>query len=121
MGNPVIVLAERNKELRDRLFCQLLRRGVEVIEASNMSGVFRALRARRDISLIIMSASLDKPGDGVEFARLICRSGVALHVILTSTVQPRDYTSAGCAGAQPAPVEHSRPYDDILASVYQSL
>ena len=120
MGKPVIVLAERNKELRDRLFCQLLRQGFDVIESSNMSEVFRALRRRRDIGLFIMSASLDEPGDGVEFAHLIVRSGDALRVILTSTLHQQGWTDAGCEGASPASVEHPLPYDDILASVYRS-
>jgi hypothetical protein len=120
MSKPVIVLAERNKELRDRLFCQLLCHGFEVIESLNMSEVFRALHNRRDISLFIMSTSLDEPGDGVEFARLIFRSGSALRVILTSTVPQQDWTDADRKEAPPVSVEHPLPYDDILASVYRS-
>lgn len=120
MGKPVIVLAERNKELRDRLLCQLLCQGFEVIESSSMSDVFRALRRRRDIGLFIMSASLDEPGDGVEFARLILHSGSALRVIFTSTMYLQDGADGKCEKASSVPAEHPFPYDEILASVYRS-
>ncbi|MGE0679607.1 MAG: hypothetical protein AB7P69_01685 [Candidatus Binatia bacterium] len=120
MGNPVVVLAERNKELRGRLLCQLLCQGFEVIESSSMSEVLRALRCRRDIGLFIMSASLDEPGDGAEFARLIFHSGAALRVILTSTLHQQSWTDTDGEGAPSASAEHPLPYDDILASVYRS-
>jgi len=120
MSKPVIVLAERNTELRDRLFCQLLCQGFDVIESLNMSEVFHALRRRRDIGLFIMSASLDEPGDGVEFAHLVGRFGYSPRVILTSTPRVSDSSDAVAEEAFSTSDEQPLPYDDILACVYRS-
>jgi hypothetical protein len=120
MSKPVIVLAERNLELRNRLFCQLLCRGFEVIESSSMSEVFRALRRRRDIHLFIMSASLDEPGDGVDFARLVAGVGYAPKVILTSIARGQFSHAPPSEGELLASAEQPLSYDDILACVYRS-
>jgi len=117
MSKPVVLVAERNDILRRQLLAQLLCRGFDVIEASCMSEIFRALRHRRDISLFIMSPSLDEPGDGVEFSQLICRFGYNPQVILTSDTETiekarserEEGTSATCVRLQSS--------DDILAKV----
>ena len=120
MSKPLIVLAERNMELRRRLLCQLLCQGFDVIESSSMSEVFHALRRRRDIGLFIMSASLDEPGDGVEFAHLVGRFGYSPRVILTSTPRAPDSFDAVAEEAFSTADERTLPYDDILACVYRS-
>ena len=117
MDKPVILLAERNTELRNRLFCQLLCQGFEVITAPNMSAVFRALRQRRDIRLFIISESLDEPGDGVDFAQLVRLHGYAPRVILTSPNDPEALTRSGESSSS---AEHLLSSDDILDQVYRS-
>lgn len=120
MRKPVIVLAERNTALRRRLFCQLLSEGFDVIESLSMSEVFHALRRRRDIGLFIMSASLDEPGDGVEFAHLVGRFGYTPRVILTSAPGIQNAPDAVSEGELALVAEQPLSYDDILACVYRS-
>jgi DNA-binding NtrC family response regulator len=49
----------------------LLRPGFEVIESSNKTGILRAFRQRSSLDLLIISASLEVAGDGLEVARQI--------------------------------------------------
>jgi DNA-binding response OmpR family regulator len=89
MSKPVVLLAERNQELRRHLFTQLLRQGYEVIDAPTMVDVLRVLRRHREVDLFILNVSLDTPGDGVGLARLLRQSEHRPRVILLAENTPQ--------------------------------
>src|SRR5919106_1309463 len=90
MRKPIILLAERDtiqrQNLKNLLFCK----GCEVIEVLDSIGILRRLRQKQDLDLLIVNASLDAVGDGLEVARQLRRGNSTLPVILIATQSSED-------------------------------
>jgi DNA-binding NtrC family response regulator len=85
MKKPAILVGEQDDGSRRSLKDLLLLHGYGVIEASNVTDVFRAFRQKQRPDLLILSASLDGAGGGVEVARQIRQWNQHLPLLLTTT------------------------------------
>jgi DNA-binding response OmpR family regulator len=117
MSKPVVLLAERNPELRGRLFTQLLWHGYEVIDAQTTVDVLRTVRHRRCVDLFVMSVSLDTPGDGVELAQLLCQCEHRPRVILLAEKEPQGWAADAQAVGATAYFEQPFSCEDVIACV----
>jgi DNA-binding response OmpR family regulator len=117
MSKPVVLLAERDAELRRRLFAQLLCQGFDVITAPRLMKALRVLRHRRDINVFIVSASLETPGDGVVLARLTNRCKHAPRIILLSDQNTEEWKTAAHEAGVAAYFEPPFSWREVLASV----
>ncbi|MBI3249448.1 MAG: response regulator [Deltaproteobacteria bacterium] len=119
MSKPVVLLAERNLELRRQLFAQLLCQGYEVIDSPHTVDVLRTLRGRQGVDLFILSASLDQPGDGVELMQLLRHCERMPQVILTAERDAQEWASAAHAAGAAAYLPQPFSWQDVIASVHQ--
>lgn len=119
MSKPVVLLAERNLELRRQLFAQLLCQGYEVIDSPHTVDVLRTLRGQRGVDLFILSASLDQPGDGVELMQLLRHCDRMPQVILTTEHDTQEWASAAHDAGAAAYLAPPFSWQDVIASVHQ--
>ena len=63
MRKPIILLAERDEALRQRLHSFLLNNGFAVLTSSDLTGLLRTLRQQRNVDLLIVSTGIDVDGD----------------------------------------------------------
>lgn len=117
MSTPVVLLAERNPELRRRLFTQLLCQGYDVIDAPTTVEVLRAVRHRRGVDLFLMDVSLDTPGDGVELARFLRHCEYRPRVILLAGKEPQCWATDAYAAGVTAYFVSPFSCDDIIVCV----
>src|SRR5713226_8277044 len=121
MKKPVILLVERDDVQRRQLHSLLLRRGFEVIDSPDASGVFRAFRQKRNPDLLIVNASLDVVGDGLELAKLHHRTDRRLPIIVIAT---NSSESLAVAALRAGVVDYfAQPFscEDLLASIHRCL
>ena len=71
MSKPAILIAEPDHAVPLRLKKHFRRAGFAVAEASNKTGILRALRQHQDFHVLLLNASLDTPHDGLEVAQQI--------------------------------------------------
>ena len=71
MRKPVILLAERDESLRQRLHSFLLSHGFEVLTSSDVIGLLRTLRQQRNLDLVIISTGLDVGNGGSDTMHLL--------------------------------------------------
>lgn len=119
MSKPVVLLAERNLELRRRLFTHLLCQGYDVIDAPTMVDVLRAVRRRRGIDLFVLDVSLDTPGDGVELVRLLQQSEHRPRVVLLAENTPQCWAADVQEIGATAYLERPFSCEDVIACVSQ--
>jgi DNA-binding response OmpR family regulator len=119
MRKPVVLLAERDADLRRRLFSLLLCQGFDVIESPSITGILRALRQKRSLDLLIVSASLEGVGDGVDVARLVRLCERKPTVILTAADSSVELANAARGAGVASYFTPPFSYEDLLASVYR--
>jgi DNA-binding NtrC family response regulator len=85
MKKPVIVLAEQEPTLRRHLLALLRQQHFEVFASSDPSGVFRMLRLRQPVNLLIIAASFRDEQDGLEIVHQLRQSGSLTPVIVLAS------------------------------------
>src|SRR5215470_3896885 len=71
MRKPVILLAERDEALRQRLHAFLLHHGFAVLTSSDLTGLLRTLRQQPQVDLLIISTGIEGSGDGSDLVELL--------------------------------------------------
>ncbi|HXG21991.1 MAG TPA: sigma-54 dependent transcriptional regulator [Methylomirabilota bacterium] len=121
MDKSAILLAERNSEQRRTLTSFLLHNGFEVKEEDDARGVLRALRHQHPFALLIINASLTRPGDGVQLAKQLHQWNSTIPVIVIAAPSSEDLA---VAAVKAGVVDYFRPpfsLDEVLASVQRCL
>ncbi|MBI3795658.1 MAG: sigma-54-dependent Fis family transcriptional regulator [Deltaproteobacteria bacterium] len=71
MRKPVILLAERDEALRQRLHSFLVNHGFEVLTSSDLTGLLRTLRQQQSLDLLIVSTGIEVNGDGSDVVQFL--------------------------------------------------
>ena len=121
MKKPAILLAERDDVQRHQLQSLLLRQGFEVIESPDANGVFHAVRQKRNPDLLIINASLDAAGNGLEVVQLLHRGNSKLPVILIATNSSEDLAIAALRAGIADYFKPPFSWEDLLTSVHRCL
>ena len=121
MKKLVIFLVERNDEQRRQVQLLILRQGFEVIASPDASGVFRALRQKRNPDLLIANTSLDTASDGWEMAQLLRQENKGLRVILLATNSSEDLAIAALRAGIVDYFKQPFSCEDLLTSVHRCL
>ncbi len=121
MRRPVILLAEGDAALRQRLSLLLLDAGCEVIASPDLTTTLRALRQRRTLDLLMVNASLAVTGDGVDLARLVRRSDRQLPIMLLVTARSAHLAFAALRAGEADCITLPCSSADLLARVQRCL
>jgi DNA-binding NtrC family response regulator len=117
MRKPVILLAERDEALRQRLHSFLLNHGFEVLTSSDMTGLLRTLRQQQNLDLLIVSTGIEVNGDGSDVVQLLRQWNRKPPVILLAVNSCEDLAITALKAGVADYFKHPFSFIALLASV----
>lgn len=121
MKRPLILLAENGIPQQRQLQTALFKQGYCVSGVENTTGVLRALRHKQPLDLLLIAASLQADGDGLDLAQQIRSWKTSLPVIVLATQSSEDMAIAALRAGVSDYIKAPFTCEAIIASVQRCL